>query len=201
MATNVIDLDCPGCGAPVNTGTEVCEFCKRPIVISTFNSVANMSMPELNKYASSYKKALAGNPDDSSLNSSIAMCYLKLSLYDQATAAFEQAIAQDFDNSELYFYNAICLLKGKKAFKALRPAIDKIEELLAAAVSVEPRGIYYYLHAYVKNDYYERKHYNTSPTCQELVDQATTAGIHTNDAQQLFKILKVDMPATMEISG
>ena len=104
------------------------------------NSVASMGMPELNKYAASYKKALSGNPDDSSLNSSIAMCYLKLSLYDQASAAFSQAIAQDFDNSELYFYEAICILKGKKAFKALRPDINKIEELLAAAISIEPRG-------------------------------------------------------------
>lgn len=200
MPSNVINLDCPGCGAPVNTGTEICEFCQRPIVISTFNSVASMGMPELNKYAASYKKALSGNPDDSSLNSSIAMCYLKLSLYDQASAAFSQAIAQDFDNSELYFYEAICILKGKKAFKALRPDINKIEELLAAAISIEPRGIYYYLHAYIKKDYYERKHFKTSPTCQELVDQAVAAGIHPNDAQQLFEILKVEMPTSMALT-
>jgi tetratricopeptide (TPR) repeat protein len=160
-----------------------------------------MGMPELNKYAASYKKALSENPDDSSLNSSIAMCYLKLSLYDQAAAAFSQAIAQDFDNSELYFYEAICILKGKKAFKALRPDIDKIEELLAAAISIEPRGIYYYLHAYIKYDYYERKRFKSTPSCQDLVEQAVSAGFHSNDAEQLFQILKVEIPSEMILSS
>ena len=159
-----------------------------------------MGMPELNKYAASYKKALSA--DRMTRPSSFYRNVLfGLSLYDQAASAFSQAIAQDFDNSELYFYEAICILKGKKAFKALRPDIDKIEELLAAAISIEPRGIYYYLHAYIKHDYYERKRFKSTPSCQDLVEQAVSAGFHSNDAEQLFQILKVEIPSEMILSS
>lgn len=60
------------------------------------------------------------------------MCYLKLKMYDKALGAFEKAIEDNFDDSEIYFYAAICLLNGKKAFLNQRPTIDKILEYLNA---------------------------------------------------------------------
>lgn len=53
------------------------------------------------------------------------MCYLKLKLFDKALSAYEKAIEDNFDNSEIYFYAAICLLKGQKAFLVQRPTIYK----------------------------------------------------------------------------
>ena len=50
MSHQVIDMKCPGCGAPTSTGETTCKFCHRPVVISTFNSVYSMPMPEVNKY-------------------------------------------------------------------------------------------------------------------------------------------------------
>ena len=92
MAHQSIDMRCPGCGAPVSTDQTICNYCYRPIIISTFNSVNSMSLPEVNKYAGSYRSALAKYPDNTELNNSIAMCYLKLKLYDKAQAAFAKAI-------------------------------------------------------------------------------------------------------------
>lgn len=129
MAHQSIDMRCPGCGAPVSTDQTICNYCYRPIIISTFNSVNSMSLPEVNKYACSYRSALAKYPDNTELNNSIAMCYLKLKLYDKAQAAFAKAIEDNFDNSETYFYAAISLLRGKKAFLAKRTDIDKIEQI------------------------------------------------------------------------
>ena len=51
-----------------------------------------MPMPEVNKFAGAYKKALAENPDNQELNNSVAMCYLKLKLDDKALPAFEKAM-------------------------------------------------------------------------------------------------------------
>ena len=76
--------NCPGCGARVSTAQKECDWCHKPIVISTFNSVYSMPMPEVNKYAGVYRKALTENPDNTELNKSIAMCYLKLKMYDKA---------------------------------------------------------------------------------------------------------------------
>ena len=190
----IINLTCPGCGGAASTGDKECKFCHRPIVITTFNSVASMSLPEVNKYASTYKKVLAEDPDNQEVNTSIAMCYLKLKLYKKAADSFEKAIEDNFDNSETYFYLAISLLDGKKAFLSPRPVINKIEEYINAALMIEPKGIYYYFQAYIKYDYYKRKFFSTSPTFQEALQQAENAGLSPTDVQQLYDILSVDKP-------
>lgn len=194
MSQQIIELTCPGCGSRVTTNQKECEWCHKPVIISTFNSVYNMPMPEINKYAGTYKKALSENPDDKELNNSIAMCYLKLKLYDKALQAFEKAMEDNFDNSETFFYAAVCLLKGKKPFVTLRPEIDKIEEYIQAALMIEPRGIYYYFLAYIKYDYFSRKYFKTSPTYQEALAMAEQAGYSEYDVEQLFGILGIEKP-------
>lgn len=194
MAHIVIDLKCPNCGDSVTTGQNECKYCQQPINISTFNSVHLMPMPQVNKYVNEYKKGLSENPDNKELNTSIAFCYLKLKLYDKALASFENAIIDNFDNSEVYFYAAICLLQGNKAFLTPRPSIDKIEEYINAALMIEPKGIYYYFWSYIKYDYFSRKFFNTKPTYKEALEMATTNGLSDHDKEQLFSILNVPRP-------
>lgn len=194
MAHDVVELNCPGCGARVSTGQKECDWCHKPIVISTFNSVYSMPLPEVNKYAGAYRKALAENPDNTDLNKSIAMCYLKLKMYDKALAAFEKAIEDNFDDSEVYFYAAICCLGGKKAFLSQRALIDHAIEFIEAANMIEPKGIYYYLLAYIKYDYFERKYLNTTPNYRECLTMAEQEGVSPYDLSELFGILGVENP-------
>lgn len=194
MAQQIVEINCPGCGARVSTGQAECEWCHQPIIISTFNSVYSMPLPEVNKYANAYRKAIAENPENTVLNNSIAMCYLKLKLYDKALPAFEKAMEDNFDNSETFFYAAICLLQGKKAFLHQRPTIDKIIEYINAALMIEPKGIYYYFLAYVKYDYFARKFFQTSPSYEEMLIKAQDAGLSTYDVEQLYCILGVQRP-------
>jgi tetratricopeptide (TPR) repeat protein len=197
MTIQIIDIKCPSCGAAVDTGQKKCRFCKQPVVISTFNSVYEMPMPMINKYANAYRRALADSPENQELNNSIAMCYLKLKLYDKAADAFEKAMENNFDNSETFFYAAICLLKGQKAFLAQRSAIDKIEEYIKAALTIEPKGVYYYFWAYIKHDYFSRKFYNTSPTYQEALKMAENVGVSQCDIEQLYGILGIPRPESL----
>ena len=194
MVHKIIEMKCPTCGARVSTGQSQCEYCLNPIIISSFNSVYSMPMPEVNKYASAYRKELSQDPDNQELNNSIAMCYLKLKLYDKALPAFEKAMEDNFDNSETFFYAAVCLLKGRKAFLCVRSEIDKIEEYINAAIMIEPRGVYYYLLAYIKYDYFHRKYFNTSPSYQEALAMAQKYVYSPFDAEQLFEILGVERP-------
>lgn len=194
MSQQIIELNCPGCGGRVSTGMTECSWCHKPVVITTFNSVVDMPLPEVNKYANSYKKELSENPDNKTLNTSIAMCYLKLKMYDKSYVAFEKAVEDNFDNSETYFYAAVCLLKGKKAFLAQRADIDKIEEYINAANMIEPRGIYHYFWAYIKYDFFERKYLNTSPSYSECLDNANQLGTSEYDIQRLFDLLGVAKP-------
>ena len=194
MTQQIVDLECPSCGAPANTGIESCDYCGRQILISSFTSVHDMPVTHINKHATAYRKALAENPSDSNLNNSIGMCYLKLKLFDKALSAFENAIEDNFDNSETYFYAAVCLLGGKKAFLADRKTIDKVEEYINAALLIEPRAIYYHLQAYIKFDYFSRKSYITSPSYQEALVLAENAGVSSFDIDQLYEILSVQRP-------
>lgn len=194
MAIQIVELECPGCGTPITTSTQQCPSCFREIVISTFNSVSNMSPLELNKQANSYRKAMVKNPDDKTLNMSLAFCYLKLKLYDKAIPCFEKAIEDNFDNSETYFYLAISLLQGKKAFLTPRPIIDKAEEYIQAAIMIEPKGIYHYFWAYIRYDHHFRKSYRMSPNYQELLAQAKRYGLSMTDVSELYKLLGVERP-------
>lgn len=194
MAHSVVELNCPGCGARVSTEYKRCKYCRNPIIIQTFNSVHDMPLPEVNKYANAYRKALSDNPDNTELNKSIAMCYLKLKLYDKALPAFEKALEDNFDDSEIYFYAAICLLRGKKAFVAQRTDINRAIEFLDAANMIEPKGIYYYFLSYIKYDFFERKYLNTSPNYQECLSIANSYGVSEYDIGNLFLILGVQRP-------
>lgn len=189
-------ITCPGCGFPVEIGMSECPA-GHPLNISTFTSVYDMPMPLVNRYANTYQKDLMNDPSNKELNHSIGICYLKLKLYDKALPAFEKAIEDNFDNSESFFYAAIALLKGKKAFLVPRPNIDKAEEYINAALMIEPKGIYYYFLAYIKYDFFERKFLNTSPNYQEALQMANAAGLSNYDIQMLFNILNVERPAIL----
>jgi tetratricopeptide (TPR) repeat protein len=125
------------------------------------------------------------------------MCYLKLKLFDKALSAFENAIEDNFDNSETFFYTAVSLLGGKKAFLASRSTIDKVEEYINAALLIEPRAIYYYFQAYIKYDYFSRKSFNTSPSYQDALASAENAGVSSFDIDQLYDVLAVQRPETL----
>lgn len=194
MSSQVIELNCPGCGARVSIDQKECEWCHKPVVISTFNSVYSMTAPEANKYAGAYRKAISENPDSAELQSSAGMCYLKLGLYDQALSAFEKAIADNFDNSETYVFAAVCVLKGKKAFLSTRAEIDKALGYIDAALMIEPKGIYYYFQAYIKYDYFKRKFLNVSPDYNQCLSLAEQCGVSDYDKEVLFSTLKVANP-------
>lgn len=193
MSQQVVDLKCPGCGNPVSSRDKTCIYCGNPVMITSFNSVADMSMPLLNKYVNSYRAGLA-KEDNPEIQNAMGICYLKLKLYDKATSAFDSAIEENPDNSENYFYDAVSLLKGKKAYLSLRPVIDKIEEYIQAALSIEPRGIYYYFWAYIRYDYHKRKFFNVSPEYSEILLMAEEAGVSEYDKDMLYNMLNVNRP-------
>jgi len=197
MTTQVHDITCRSCGAAADIGQSKCRYCKQPVIISTFTSVYSMPMPMVNQYAATYREALQAEPEANDLNNAIAFCFLKLKLYDKALAAFEKAMEDNFDNPETYFYAAICLLGGKKAFLSQRPEIDRIEEYINAALMIEPRGIFHYLLAYIKYDYFSRKYFKTSPTYQEALENANRVGVSPFDIEQLYGVLGVERPKSL----
>ena len=196
-ALQAISINCPSCGAPVSINDRECSYCNRPILLSSFNSMDGMSATELNKYISSYRKELNDRPSDRRLNRAAALCYMKLKMYDKASEAFEKAIEDNLDDADSYFFAAISLLKGKKAFLAKRPEVDKAIEYLSATNMIAPKGIYAYFHAYIKYDYFARKSLNTVPDYRELLEEAQRLGVTDYDVKVLFDLLNVVRPTDL----
>lgn len=194
---SVVELTCPGCGARVSVSQKVCEWCHAPVVVTTMSDIFSMQAADLNKYSKSYEKDLAENPDSAELNNSVAMCYLKLGLYDKALEKFEKAIEQDFNNPETYLYAAVCILKGRKPFVTSRAEIDKIDEYVNASLTLGENGLIRYFQAFIKYDYFKRKFLKTSPAWDEALAQAKSDGFSPSDVNQLFQILKLEVPSCM----
>jgi tetratricopeptide (TPR) repeat protein len=190
-------IKCPNCGELGQTVDEKCAACDNPVVIKSMATVMVMPMPQVNKYIVSYREQIAESPDNKQLNGSIAMCYLRLKLYDKALPCFEKSMEENFEDSAPFFYAAVCLLKGQKAFVLMRPEIDKIEEYINAAVMIEPRPIYRYFLAYIKYDYFGRKFFKTNPTWQEALQEAKNEGVSDADITQFYKMLGVERPTCL----
>ena len=195
MASEIVDLECPGCAATVSINTRFCPYCQRPIVIKTINNIAGLSQMDINKQVNSYRKAMVNSPDNAEMNLSIAFCYMRLKLYDKAISCFEKALIDNFDNADAYYYAAISLLKGKRAFLASRETINKIIEYIDAANMIEPKGIFYYFLAYIKCDYFERKCLNSSPSYRECISNAVNIGLSNADVIDMYNLLGVERPA------
>lgn len=197
MAMQVTTLACPTCGGPVSSGMKFCEYCGNEIMITSFQSVASMPLPMVGKRMQTYQKALASDPDNKELNTSAAMCFLKLRQYGHALAAFEKAMEFNFDNSEVFFYAAVCLLEGKMPFLHFRDTVDRILSYMDSALMIETRGIYYYFLAYIKYDYFKRKYLNVTPDYNQLLAQARQAGVTEYDITQLYSLLGTQRPACL----
>ena len=193
----IIELKCPGCGARVQINQKECEWCHAPITISSMSDIFNMSATNISKYSKSYEGDLAENPDNAELNNSLAMCYLKMGFYDKALEKFDKAIEQDLNNPETYLYAAVSVLAGRKPFLIPRFEIDKIERYIDAALMIEENGLYRYFQAYIKYDYFKRKFFKTSPTWEECLIQAKQDSFSPADVNQLFSILKQEIPDCM----
>lgn len=193
----VITMNCPDCGAPVSIGDKECAYCGSSIIITSFSAVSGIEAGKLNSYISNYQEMLKTNPDNNQLNLSTAFCYLQLKIYDKALFYFERAIQDNFRNSETFFYAAVCLLNGKKAFLTRRETINKIETYINAARSTENRGIYAYFHAYIKYDYFKRKSLITEPQYMTLLEEAQRLGVSEYDIKSLYSLLNVERPEAL----
>ena len=197
MEQKAILLTCPGCGARLSTDMKKCEWCHNPVNISSFDNMCNMSDNDVKKYARYYQRKLERNDEDIETTIALILCYIKLKLYDKAIEKLDNQIDLYFDNADLYFYSAVCMLKGKKAYLCKRNDIDKIIEYLDNACSLNTLGIYYYFMAYIKYDFYERNSFNTTPDYKKCIELAEQYGVTDDEKKQLFEMLSVSRPSEL----
>ena len=186
MLVKTVELRCPNCGAPVSLNTKECEYCASPIVIQI-----DSATPSDNNNIESSGTCVPQH------DLSVIERLLKAKLYDKALANCEVITDSDFDNADAYFLAAIASLQGKRPFLISSSTIKKAENLLQAAISINPKGIYYYLWSYIRLDHYFKKFYKASPNYKELYSMAVNAGLLQTEVDELYSILDVERPSEL----
>jgi len=163
-------------------------------MISSFSSLSKLGRANINKYTNAYSNALKDEPNDASLNTSVGICYIGLGMYEKALICFEKVIEKDPENSFGYFAAAISMLNGKSAFLNEKKKVDKAIGYVNAALIISEIGIYHFLMAYLKYDYYKRKYLKIDPDHRYHLNLAYSYGILNGDVNDLFTMLNVKIP-------
>ncbi len=186
----VLDLKCPGCGEPSPPSAKQCRYCGRPVVISTFRSIRDLTPPEAHKYASAYGTYLETSPN-SEIEMALGICMLKLGLHQKALERLSKAIAGDVDNPDAYFYAAVTLLGGKRPFLVPMAQVREALVHLDAARMLEERGIFDYMSSLIRRDFFERKHLRISPTADDELVRAYENNVTQADIALLHEFIRV----------
>ena len=192
MSPDVINLVCPGCGSPISSNLKECEYCGRPLVIQNFKTIVDMDKPLTNKYVNEYRKILANDPYNPEINKAMGLGLLKLGLYDQAIEMFDKASTYDLTDSDTLFFSAIALLRGKRPAFVKRNDIDAAMQKIEAAKAIECKGVYDYMMAVIKYDYFRRKGFKINPDYTGHLALADEAGYSDADVDELNSILGFD---------
>lgn len=198
MPLQIINLNCPGCGEPVDTGRPYCKYCGRKILVSSFGMVNSLSPQELNRHMRIYQKA-DQEGDNQEVSKALGLCQMKLKLFEKASATFEKACDENYEDSEVYYFQALSLLNGKKPFVHVRQEINRMMELVQAALMIEPRGIYSYFLAYIKYDYFFRKCFNISPDWRQELTVAQNTGIANGDVEMFVEMTGLQLPDELSL--
>lgn len=169
---------CHACGKEIVKGSSeyhVCISCGKPFCSEHFDGSSMMCKPCLD--------AIESN--------------LQNGEYGKANSNCRMAIVKGAKNPELYFYRAVCILGGKKAFVQQKSDIDDVVSLLKNAVALEPKAIYWYFLAYVKYDYFSRKFFAVTPDYKQCLAEAIKNGLTESDKRRLFSLLKVERPSCL----
>ena len=194
MEYKVEVLRCPTCGANVSLNSESCEYCGNILKISAVETLAATPLEQINKIKTSFQALPPSEKENPSIQNTLAFCYLRLGLFKNALSAFENAMDNFPDNPDNYFGAAVCTLNGKKPFLLNREIVDKAESYLDAAIQLQPKAIFYFLFAYIRYDYFYRKHLRVSPTYMDVLQKAINMGLTASDKKKVFSLLKLEMP-------
>ena len=190
----VLAFNCPGCKQPVSTDQVKCRFCKRQIVIQRISDIQAMPAAEMSNYMNTYKSIVAENPAHKGLNGALAVCYINMKMYDKALDVFNKIMDDNVDNPDMFFNTAVCHLRGKKPFQCQRSDIDAAIKYVNAANSLQPNAMNHLLLSYIKQDYFERKYLQVSPSWRDELEAAESYGANEATVKELGAALNVQLP-------
>ncbi|MBI3714120.1 MAG: hypothetical protein HY253_14325 [Burkholderiales bacterium] len=194
---NAIAQTCSQCGWSFDhaaLASNTCRKCQSSILIVSVSYLEKFEKPAIQKYISQYTNTLKVSPEDKDALLAMSICYLKLSLFDQADRYLYRLIdAHPFEPAG-YYYRAITTLKGKRPRIVSLSIIREAEKLIETASELDPaNGRYEILLAALRHDYYALNGMRIpSPEPEELIKNAMTKYVDSLEVQQIFKLINVN---------
>lgn len=185
-----MDVRCPGCGAGVDAAAKQCEWCGKPVVITTFSSIRDWNAPQVSQYIKAYTQRLTDNPTPD-VELGLGICLLKLGQYDKAFEHIDSAISTNVDNPEAFLYAAMAVLGGKRPFLVPMANVKKALSYLDSAKMIEDRGIFPYLSSVIRRDFFERKSLKVSPTADEELATAQAWQVSPADIDYVHELARI----------
>ncbi|MFD3403973.1 hypothetical protein ACFWUU_25025 [Kribbella sp. NPDC058693] len=119
---------------------------------------------------------------------------LRLGLPSEAAGEFRSARTAEPGNPDDYYFGAIAELGGKKAFLAPLRCVRAADVLIHGALDLEDRPEFHYFLAYLRFDYYARKHLRPPAPWQVPFAEAWAKGLTQSRIDSLFTLLSVEDP-------
>lgn len=158
-------LTCNSCGALLSPKVLKCEYCDSVHIVSK-NTNSHKISPTLSKHY------LQSN-EFSNNKLSLALLHLNIKNYDIAKKLLEQEIESNPVDSELYFYCALSLIKGKRIKFLAYSEIKEIYRHLNTSIQIQEDAKYYLLLAIVNYDFFKGNGMILpQPDYLELLDKA-----------------------------
>lgn len=193
MVHEVQSSRCPHCNAPIKTTGSTCEFCGSEYFISSLSFLTNYDEVKIKKCISFYKMKWKEDPENSSVNLALGLCYLDLGLTDFSEKYLKKAIELEPDNGENYYFYSLSLIEKKKIKTLSLNEIRKIEEYLEVAkkLNVE-KSKYYFLHGIIKYEFYQKNGLRINPTIKELLEKGSSLKSNKDEINQMLKKLNLE---------
>lgn len=193
-----IVITCGCCGHkeayPLKRESVKCRNCRQPIIPANYVEAKQVPAPARTKQILLLNQVAAENPASPEIPMALGLFYLTGGGYQYAMPQFKKVLEIDPLNADAYFYTAVAMLGGKKPFLKSLAEIEKIVENINLAEQIEPKAVYFYLHAYIAYDFYKRKFMGCNPTYSELLSQAKSLGFNSLESSDLFELLKTEKP-------
>lgn len=186
-------IRCQGCGANLSPSNTNCEYCGSVNVIKAKENLFVLDESLSKKYVNYYKEKVKEIPSDGEAIFFLGLFYLRLKLYDFAIKNIEKSIELMPEESDVYFYYALALMKGRKPKLISLTEIRKIEDYLKTAIQLnDTNANYFYLWALIKYDFYLKNGLRSqTPTLDYLLDEIKSKNISTDEIEKLRNMVPV----------
>ena len=154
MAT-LESYQCKGCGSPLDKESlKKCPYCGSSNVLKSDVNPLNMNQDMAQKYVEFFKQKTDSNPKDTNSLFAMGLLYLGLKNYELAQRNFKNAIDLSPLESDMYYYYALSLIHGKSIKSLDNQVINRIEEYLSTAISMQVKCKYLLFQMAIKQEYY-----------------------------------------------